>query len=228
MANPLALKALRLAGKGIKKVVKKLKNQTKLQTKGISFKPKPGEGSKNYAQKLDYLVKTTPVKIGKKRAAWVKKNKMKEYPKSKRGKMMKSASDNYNMNTLKEATKILGGKGKKLKAGESTPTSRMLANSKAYGTKIWGSQYDLSKYKAGQGLTKAGQALKNKEKANLSKALHTGDLGTGVHDPNRVVRGIVNTKSKMKHGNKVWKKPSKKVLAGIVPAAGLLGDRKKK
>ena len=223
MANPLALKALRLAGKGIKKVVKKLKNQTKLQTKGISFKPKPGEGSKNYAQKLDYLVKTTPVKIGKKRAAWVKKNKMKEYPKSKRGKMMKSASDNYNMNTLKEATKVLGGKGKKLKAGESTPTSRMLANSKAYGTKIY--RHTLSKYKAGQGLTSQGVAAKNKSKKRLHKAFNEGDVGGGVEDNFRVLYG----KGKEKGGTGLWKQVKKgKAQASVLPTAGLLGDRKKK
>jgi hypothetical protein len=51
MANPLALKALRLAGKGIKSVVKKLKS-----------KKKDGLNSfKNLKQKRDYLKETSPM-----------------------------------------------------------------------------------------------------------------------------------------------------------------------
>jgi len=51
MANPLALKALRLAGKGLKSVVKKLKS-----------KKKDGLNSfKNLKQKRDYLKETSPM-----------------------------------------------------------------------------------------------------------------------------------------------------------------------
>lgn len=220
MANPLALKALRLGGKVIKKVTKKLKNQTKLQTKEISFRPKPGEGSKNYAQKLDYLVKTSPVKIGKKRAAWAAKKGLAEYPHTKRGKMIRNAANKYEAKTLKEATGVLSRKGKKLKAGESTPTSRMLANSKAYGTTS-----DPFKYKAGQGLTSKGAAAKNKSKKRLHKAFNEGDLGGGVEDHFRVLRG----KGKEKGGAGIWKQMKKgKAQASVLPTAGLLKDRKKK
>jgi len=225
MANPLALKALRLGGKVIKKVTKKLKNQTKLQTKEISFRPKPGDGSKNYAQKLDYLVKTSPVKTGKKRAAWADKKGLPEYPHTAKGKMIRNAADKYEAKRLKEATGILSRKGKKLKAGESTSTSRMLANSKAYGTTSDHYNHYYPKYKAGEGLTSKGVAAKNKSKKRLHKAFHEGDLGGGVEDHFRVLRG----KGKEKGGAGIWKQMKKgKAQASVLPTAGLLKDGKKK
>ena len=216
-------------GKAVgKKALKGFKNMMtpsinsmkKLATKkstGISFRPKPGAGAKNYAQKLDYLIETSPVKIGKKRAAWVKKNKMGEYPTGKVGKMMKGASDNYNMNTLKEATKVISGTSKKLVAGESNPTSRLLANSKAYGVRG-------HIYKSGQALTGKAAVRKTKSKNALTKAFNSGNLSSGqAHDPFRVVRG----KGKKKGGTGLWVQVKKnKVLASVVPASS--GKPKKK
>ena len=112
MANPFALKALRLGIKGIKKVAKKLKDSTKNTGRGMSFKPAPGQEAKNYAQKLDYLIKTSPVKTGKKRAAWAKKNNLSEYPVSPKGKTIRAAADKYEKNVYKGAHKELKNLGK--------------------------------------------------------------------------------------------------------------------
>ena len=219
MANPLALKALRLAAKGIKHVAKKLKNQTKFQTKGISFRPKPGDGSKNYAQKLDYLVKTSPVKVGKKRAAWANKKGLSDYPHTPKGKMIRNAADKYNAKTLQEANQVISGTSKKLVAGESNPTSRLLANSKAYGERG-------HMYKSGQALTGKAAVRKTKSKNALTKAFNSGNLSRGqAHDPFRVVRG----KGKKKGGTGLWVQVKKnKVLASVVPAVSLSGKKKKK
>ena len=113
MANPaLALKVLKLGVKGIKKVAKKLKDSTKNTGKGMSFKPAPGQEAKNYAQKLDHLIKTSPLKTGKKRAAWAKKHNLPEYPFSKRGKSMRNAADKYEKRVYKDAHKQLENLGK--------------------------------------------------------------------------------------------------------------------
>ena len=218
MANPLALKALRLAAKGIKHVAKKLKNQTKFQTKGISFKPK-SDGGQNYSTKGKWLMETSPVKIGKKRAAWAKKNNLSEYPGTSRGKMIRGAANKYHLDTLKEATNVLGGRSKKLVAGESNPTSRLLANSKAYGERG-------HMYKSGQALTGKAAVRKTKSKNALTKAFNSGNLSRGqAHDPFRVVRG----KGKKKGGTGLWVQvKKKKVLASVVPAVSLSGKKKKK
>ena len=112
MANPFALKALRLGIKGIKKVAKKLKDSTKNTGRGMSFKPAPGQEAKNYAQKLDYLIKTSPVKTGKNRAAWAKKKNLSEYPYTSKGKMVRAAADKYEKNVYKGAHKELKNLGK--------------------------------------------------------------------------------------------------------------------
>jgi len=113
MASPgLALKAVKLGIKGIKKVAKKLKDSTKNTGRGMSFKPAPGQEAKNYAQKLDHLIETSPVKTGKNRAAWAKKKNMPEYPYGARGKMVRAAADKYEKNVYKGAHKELRNLGK--------------------------------------------------------------------------------------------------------------------
>tara|TARA_R100000664_G_scaffold28794_1_gene40271 strand:- start:2677 stop:3093 length:417 start_codon:yes stop_codon:yes gene_type:complete len=112
MANPLALKALRIGGKIIKKVAKKLTDSTKNTGRGMSFKPAPGQEAKNYAQKLDHFMKTSPVKTGKKRASWAKKHNLPEYPGSPRGQSIRHAADKYQKNVYKGAHKELKNLGK--------------------------------------------------------------------------------------------------------------------
>jgi hypothetical protein len=195
--------------------INSMKKIASKKSTGISFKPK-SDGGQNYDTKAKWLMKTSPVKIGKKRAAWAVKNNLSEYPGTSRGKMIRGAANKYHLDTIKDATNILGGRSKKLVAGESNPTSRLLANSKAYGERG-------HIYKSGQALTGKDAVLETKSKNALTKAFNQGDLGGGVEDPFRVVRG----KGKKKGGMGVWVPGKKgKALASVVPASS--GKPKKK